>query len=764
MRETHFRTCNLCEAMCGVAIDHEGDTILAVRGDRDDPFSRGHICPKALGLKDVHEDPDRLREPMRRTAGGWQKISWDDALDEVAERITKVQRAHGRNAVAIYQGNPTVHNYGSMLYGQLFVRALRTKSRFSATSVDQLPHMLAALLMFGHQLLLPIPDIDRTEFMLILGANPVASNGSLMTAPDVANRLKAILARGGTLVVIDPRRTETADIATTHHFIRPGTDALLLMAMIHTLFKEGLTSPGRLAPFTSGIAEVERIVAPFSPEAVEGPVGIAAAEIRDLTRAFAAAESAICYGRVGVATQEFGGLACWLINVLNILTGNLDRPGGVMFTRPAADIVGLTARLGQSGSFGKRRSRVRDLPAFGGELPVAVLSEEIETPGPGAIRALITSAGNPVLSTPNGGRLDRALASLDFMVSIDIYLNETTRHAHVILPPTFALEHDHYDLAFHVLAIRDTVKYSPALFEPPPSAKHDWQIFLELETRLKSRGGFAARAMAGARGWAMARLGPERILDGMLRAGPHGDRLRGLLPGASGMSLKRLKDSPHGIDLGPLEPCLPDRLFTRDHRIALAPDPIVKDVSRLAARWLAPSSLPVAGHAAAQSTTPPDERSTTPPDQNTGRQAGDRSPGRQAGDPTPELHLIGRRDLRSNNSWMHNCLRLVKGPARCTLQMHPDDAQQRGLASGQTVMVRSRAGQVEVPLEVSDEVMPGVVSLPHGWGHARAGVAMRVAEAHPGASVNDLTDELFVDTLSGNASLTGVPVTVEGIT
>jgi anaerobic selenocysteine-containing dehydrogenase len=724
MPETHFRTCNLCEAMCGVAIDYEGDTILAVRGDRDDPFSRGHICPKALGLKDVHEDPDRLREPMRRTAGGWKTIPWDEALDEVAERLTEVQRAHGDNAVAIYQGNPTVHNYGSMLYGQLLVRTLRTKSRFSATSVDQLPHMLAALLMFGHQLLLPIPDIDRTDFMLILGGNPVASNGSLMTAPDVAKRLAAITARGGALVVIDPRRTETAALATQHHFIRPGTDALLLLAMIHTLFEENLTAVGRLAPFTSGIPAIARIAAPFSPEAVEGPVGIAAAVIRELTRGFARAPSAACYGRVGVSTQEFGGLACWLINVLNVLTGNLDRPGGVMFTRPAVDIVGLTARIGQSGSFDKRRSRVRNLPTFGGELPVAVLSEEIETPGPGAIRALLTSAGNPVLSTPNGGRLDRALATLDFMVSIDIYLNETTRHAHVILPPTFALEHDHYDLAFHVLAIRDTAKYSPALFEPPPSARHDWQIFLELETRLKARRGGAARAMAEARGWALGRLGPARLLDVMLRTGPHGDRFRGLLPGSSGLSLKRLRDAPHGIDLGPLEPCLPDRLFTRDRRIALAPDPLVADVERLEARWLRASPSPTAD----------------------------------------ELHLIGRRDLRSNNSWMHNCHRLVKGPARCTLQMHPDDAERRGLAGGQAVVVRSRAGKVEVPLEVSDEVMPGVVSLPHGWGHARPGIAMRVAEAHPGASVNDLTDELLVDTLSGNASLTGVPVTVEGIT
>ena len=500
MSRTHFRTCHLCEAMCGIAIEVEGDRILAIRGDADDPFSRGHICPKAVALQDVHEDPDRLRRPLRRTAAGWEEIGWDEALDEAARRLAAIQKEHGRNAVAVYQGNPTVHNHGSILFGQLFLRSLGSRSRFSATSVDQLPQMLASLLMFGHQLLLPVPDVDRTDFLLILGANPVASNGSLMTAPGIERRLKAIKARGGRIVLVDPRRTETAALADLHLPIRPGGDALLLAAIIHTLVAEQRLRPGRLAEVTNGIDVLADAVKPFSPEAVADRTGLAPDVIRDLARDFAKAPSAVAYGRVGTCTQEFGGLASWLVTALNLVTGNLDRPGGAMFPTPAVDVVALGDRIGQRGHFDKGRSRVRGLPEFGGEWPVAVLAEEIETEGPGQIRALVTSSGNPVLSTPNGARLDRALARLEFMVSIDLYLNETTRHAHLILPPTFALERSHYDLVFHALAVRNTAKFSHALFPAPPDARHDWQILLELAT--------AARRGAGKRPIAVADQAP----------------------------------------------------------------------------------------------------------------------------------------------------------------------------------------------------------------------------------------------------------------
>jgi anaerobic selenocysteine-containing dehydrogenase len=712
--QIHHRTCHLCEAICGVSIELEDGRITTIRGDKDDPFSRGHICPKAMGLKDIHEDPDRLKAPQRRSGNTWKTISWKDALDETAARLLEVQAKHGRHSVAVYQGNPTVHNYGSMLFGQLFVRSLRTRNRYSATSVDQLPHMLAALQMFGHQLLVPIPDVDRTDHFLILGANPLASNGSLMTAPGIHKRLKAIQARGGKVIVLDPRRTETAVMADEHLFIAPQTDAFLLAAMLHTLLAEKLIKPERFASFTDGLEKLHALVQAFSPTRVASMVGIASDRIVQLARDFASAKSACLYGRVGVSTQEFGGLACWLIDVINVVTGNLDRPGGAMFTRPAFDTVGLTKRLGQRGHFDKYRSRVRKLPEFGGELPAAALAEEIDTPGEGQIKALVTSCGNPVLSTPNGRRLESALPGLEFMVSIDLYRNETTRHADLILPPTFALEHDHYDLAFHVLAVRNTARYSLPLFEKAPGALHDWEIFNGLARRLDAAKGTRAALKAYATEAALKALGPEGMLDLGLRAGPHGI-------GRGGLSVKALKKSVHGVDLGPLEPALPNRLMTKNQRIKLVPDIFVADLKRLEKRLA-----------------------------QTAQEAG-------------TLQLIGRRDLRSNNSWMHNSLRLVKGPKRCTLKMNPRDAKERSLAPGADVRISSRVGEVVAALEISEEMMPGVVSLPHGWGHDREGTLQQIAGAHAGVSLNDLTDETLLDELSGNAVLSGTRVRVGAV-
>jgi anaerobic selenocysteine-containing dehydrogenase len=702
---THHRACNLCEAICGLAIEVRDGAIESIRGDRDDPFSLGHICPKAVALKDIHNDPDRLRRPMRRNGGAWSEIGWDEAFDEVAAGIRAVQAARGRDAVAVYLGNPNVHNWGSMLFGPALIRSLRTVNRYSATSVDQLPHHVAATLMFGHKLLLPVPDIDRTSHLLVLGANPVVSNGSMMTAPGFRRRLEELQRRGGRLVVVDPRRTETARLADRHHFIRPGTDAFLLMALLQVIVDEKLEDPGRLASSIDSIEKVRAAVRAFEPEAVAAATGIAAAEIRTMAREFAAAPSAVCYGRMGVSTQAFGGLCQWLINVLNIVTGNLDRPGGAMFTRPAVDLVASTSR----GHLGRRTSRVGGLPEFGGELPAAALAEEILTPGEGQVRALVTVAGNPVLSTPNGVQLDRALRGLDFMVAIDIYLNETTRHATVILPPTSALEHDHYDLVFNLLAVRNVARYSPPLFEPGPDARHDWQILDELRRRLDD-GGLSTRWKR----WLSARLGPRRLLDLGLRLGPRGSGFR---PFGGGLNLRKLERAPHGLDLGPLEPCLPERLRTDHRRIELAPSPFVEDLERLRSRLHAPKT---------------DER----------------------------LLLIGRRHLRSNNSWMHNFPRLMGGRERCTLLMHPDDAGRLKLEHGERVVVTSRTGRVEVPLEVTDEVAKGVVSLPHGWGHGRSGTRLGAAHDHPGASVNDLTDDQVVDPSCGNAVLNGVPVRV----
>lgn len=714
---THYRTCNLCEAMCGLVIHLDGETILSIQGDKEDPFSQGHICPKAVALQDIYHDPDRLREPMRRTAHGWEVIGWDEAFEEVISNLKRIQKEHGRDAVGIYQGNPNVHNLGSLLFGPPFIRTLRTRNIFSATSVDQLPHHFAAYFMFGHFLLLPIPDIDRTDYLLMLGANPLASNGSLMTAPGVAERLKGIRQRGGQVIVVDPRRTESAAVATSHLFIRPGSDALFLLALLHTVETEQLATPGRLAEVTDGLERVRAIVADFAPEQVAGRVGIPAERIREVARDFCAAPSAVCYGRVGLSTQPFGGLCQWLITLLNLVTGNLDRPGGAMFTTPALDVVALTPHMGTAGRHGRYHSRVRGLPEFGGELPVAALAEEILTEGEGQIRALITNAGNPVLSTPNGRQVEQALASLEFMVAIDIYLNETTRHAHIILPPTTGLETEHYDLVFHALAVRNTAKYSSALFAPAPDAKHDWEILRELRLRMEG-GGTTERTSPRARRDRFRRLPPSKLIDLGLRFGPYGGW--GGKRGDQRLSLRVLREAVHGVDLGPLEPCLPERLTTPGKRIQATPDLLVQDLQRLRAQAVVYES--VDGY---------------------------------------DLALIGRRQLRSNNSWMHNSERLVRGKERCTLLLHPDDATARGIADGERVRVRSRVGEVELQAEVTEGIMPGVVSIPHGWGHHRPGTRLETAQQHAGVSLNDLTDERMLDELTGTTAFSGVPVQVE---
>jgi anaerobic selenocysteine-containing dehydrogenase len=734
----HYRNCNLTEAMCGIEITVRADASLDIRGDKDDSFSRGYICPKAVALQDIHYDKDRLKHPVRRTQNGWQPIGWDEAFDEVAQNLKRINSEYGRNSIATYLGNPTVHSYGALLFAPGFIRSLHTRNRFSATSVDQLAHHLAAYLMFGHQLLLPVPDLDRTKFFLILGANPAASNGSMMTAPGMGRRLQEIQQRGGKVILIDPRFNETARLADRHLFVKPGTDVLLLLALLHVVFAEGLTRLGPLAAFTKGVETIGNLVAEFPPERVASITGIDSDQIRQLAREFAAAESAVCYGRIGVSTQEFGGVCQWLINVLNTVTGNLDSSGGAMFPLPAFDPVTAPESVAPRGSFARWHTRVRKLPEFAGEFPVATLAEEILTEGPGQIKALVTHAGNPVLSTPNGRRLDRALAGLEFMAAIDFYINETTRHAHIILPPTSSLERGHYDLAFHLLAVRNTAKFSPPLFEPDAETRHDWEILVELQTRMEHDGVFGNLVGRVGRKFVRRFFGPERILDLGLRFGPYGAKLNPFSKGriepsspssakssvssvVKGLTLRKLKQAPHGIDLGPLSPCLPARLRTSDKHIELAPEVLVKDIERVKTKLL-----------------------------------GDASPHSNG-----NLLLIGRRQLRSNNSWMHNTERLVKGKPRCTILMHPLDAEKRDLKPGQNVSVQSRVGSVVVPIEISEEMMPGVVSMPHGWGHDRLGIQLEVAQQHAGQSINDVTDDLTIDALCGTAAFNGTWVAVE---
>jgi anaerobic selenocysteine-containing dehydrogenase len=690
--QVHFRTCNLCEAMCGLEIKVENNAIVSIHGDKNDTFSRGHICPKALALKDIYEDPNRLRHPMKRTPEGWVRIGWEEAFQEVASNIKSIQAKNGNNAVGIYQGNPSIHNLGTTFFSPIMGRAVKTKNNFSATSTDQLPHHVAAMTMFGHSFVLPVPDIDRTDYMLILGGNPIASNGSMMTVPDVAHRLKAIQERGGKVIVIDPRHTETAEKASEHHFIKPGTDAFFLLAMIYTIFKDKSVNLGKLSEFTDGIAQVRKVANDFSPQKVAPLVGIPAADIRRIARDFVAANSAVCYGRVGVSTQAFGGVCQWLINVINIITGNFDKAGGAMFTSPAFDIL---AQAKHDTRFNRWQSRVRGLPEFAGELPVAALAEEILTEGEGQIKAMITSCGNPILSAPNGVALDKAFSSLEFMVSVDIYLNETTRHANIILPPATGLEVSHYDVTFHHLAVRNTAKYAPPLFEKAEGAKYDWEIFQELAHLLNGKTGTCTPEA------------PEVKLD------------MGLKHGAYQLSVQQLIDNPHGIDLGELKPVLPQRLFTPNKRVDLAPTIFINDIERVkkAMTQAAPSQE------------------------------------------FPFL-LIGRRHLRDNNSWLHNSQRLIKGRNRCTLMMHPADATILNLDNEQVIKITSRVGTVELPIEITENMMRGVVSMPHGYGHGRPGVQLNIAQQHAGVSVNDLTDELVLDELTGNAAFSNVAVRV----
>ena len=702
---TTLGVCNICEAICGLVLTIEGspgaERVTGVRGNPDDPLSRGHICPKGVSIGDLHEDPDRLRRPVRRdrATDQWSEIGWDEALDLVADNIAASINEHGKDSLGIYLGNPNAHSLGSATHGIRLVKAFRTKNRFSASSVDQIPHQLVASLLFGHQLMIPISDLDRTSYFLVFGANPMASNGSLMTVPDFPQRIRDLKARGGKMVVVDPRRTETAKVADEHHFVRPGSDATVLLAMLNVLFDEDLTSP---ASYVDGVEVVRAAVADFTPEYAEAASGLDAEVIRRLTRELAAADGAAAYGRLGLSTQGFGSVCQWAINCLNILTGNLDREGGALFTEPAIDFV-ATGLVGR-GHFDKYRSRVRGAPEYGGELPVSVFAEEIETPGEGQIRSALMIAGNPVLSTPDGKRLGKALESLDFLAAVDIYRNETTRYADVILPPTTILERDHYDIVFHGLAVRNTARFTPAVFDKPKDARHDWEIFRELTLRVTER--LEQKPPLKAR--LLQRLAltpsPTFLIGALLRRGRR-------------TTITELRKNPAGVDLGPLRPTLPGRLQTKDQRIDLAQPLMLADLDRLR---------------------------------------------EHVGETPAPLVLIGRRHQRDNNSWMHNVPRLTKGRPRHQLFMHPKDVAEHGVIDGGRVRVTSRVGEVEVEVAATEDVMPGVVCLPHGYGHQGADGGMRNAARVPGVSINDLTDPERLD-VSGNAALNGVPVTVTPI-
>lgn len=690
-RSACFRACPLCEAICGLELQFDAGQLVAIRGDDADPFSRGHICPKGNAILDLESDPDRLRQPMLRVGDDWHPIAWDAAFALVGERLAAAQRDHGASAVACYLGNPNVHHFGHIAYLPALLRTLRTPNLFSASSVDQWPHQFVNALMYGHQFLLPIPDVDRTDYFLMLGANPVASNGSLMTAPGIARRLKA-LAQRGKLVVVDPRHTETAQIANEHLFITPGSDALFLTAFVQALQACG---PPRTAAYGDRVAGLSQALAAINAvdcRALHEVTGVPAATVARLAMEFYRAPSAVAYGRMGVSVQAFGSLCQWLLQVINIYSGNLDRVGGALVNEPAIPITGPGTG---SGHRGRWRSRVRGLSEFGGELPVAALAEEILTGGEGQVRALITVAGNPVLSTPDGRRLDAALAQLDFMVSMDFYINETTRHAHIILPPASALSQYHYDLIFNAFAVRRVARLNVPVRARSDDERADWEIV---------NGIGSAYAQASGKAW--QQLPEPRVLIAA-----------GLARGDSGLTLADLEAAPHGIDLGPLRPSLLTRLETPSGCIEAAPPELLLQLQRLQASIQQPKA-------------------------------------------PPSLRLIGRRDVRSNNSWMHNAQRLVKGKPRHQLLMHPDDLRARSIDDGMTVDITSRTGTVRTTVLACTALMPGVACLPHGFGHDRHGVRLSRASRLPGASYNDLSDSLALDTACGNAALNGLPIEV----
>ncbi len=704
MQQVHLRACHLCEAICGLRISVENGKVIGIKGDPEDPLSRGHICPKAIALKDLHEDKDRLRLPIRKKidkAGliSWEEIGWDEALEETALALVKTLNSYGVDAIGAYFGNPSVHNYGMLTHQNNLFRFFRTKNRFSATSVDQLPHHLVSMWMFGHKSLFPIPDIDRSDYFLMLGANPLASNGSMWTVPDIKNRIKSFKSRGGKLIVIDPRKTETAKVASEHFFIKPGTDVILLAAVLRILIFDLGADGVELKSIIRGLDKVKICLEKFKPEWAETVTGIGANIIRRIAKELYDAPSAICYGRMGVSTQRYGTLCQWLIQLINVVTGNLDKAGGSLFTLPAMDQVPNT----RPGGFGRTKSRVRGLPEFDNELPASTLADEILSSGTGQIKALFTGAGNPVLSTPNGSKLDQALETLDFMVSLDFYINETTRHANIILPPTSPLEHDHYDLAFHINSIRNTARFNEPVFEKPSNALHDWEIFSRLGELVATELGLEPRP----------KFSPAELVDNGLKSGPYGEGKK------ENLSLEMLRKYPSGVDLGPLKKMLPERLQNPEKKIICDTKEPIEALSRLPVEF--------------------EEQSGS------------------------DLYLIGRRHVRSNNSWMHNFRRLVKGKNRCTLMMHPEDMEKRDLQDGNAARVTSRVKSIEVSVEACLEIMRGTVSLPHGYGHNRKNIQLSVAETAAGTSCNDITDERYLDKLSGNAAFNGVLVSVENI-
>lgn len=736
--ETVYRSCPTCEASCGLVmeVDRDARQVISIKGDPEDHRSKGYVCAKSQAFHYIFEDPERITQPMKKVDGAWQQISWEEALTETATRLAAIRDQYGKDAIAMYYGNPNGHNFNTQIYTQLFITMLNTERFFSAGSVDQQPKNLGCELMYGNGWVFPIPDIDNSDFFVCMGGNPLVSQGSLMSAPDMKSRLQAIQQREGKVVVIDPRRTETADLADQHLFIRPGTDAFLLFAFVNELFATDNVKPGRLTQFTDGINTVKELAQTYTPEAVADITGVSASQLRQLVADFCQADAPVLYGRIGLCTQQFGTLASWLVDVVNILTGRLDAKGGAMFPRPATahnDPAAAPSELG----YNRWQSKARGFPEYMSMLPASLMAEEMELEGEHQVRAMITVAGNPVLSVPNGKRVHAALKKLDFMVAFDFYINETTSQADIILPSTTQLEHSNYDFMFSSTCVRNFARYSPQVFDAAEDGREQWQIMTEIIARMNGMtlADMQAMMLDGMIGQLQANAedlgeltvddikqatghhqGPEQLLDIMLRAGPYGDKFIN----TEGLTLTKLKAAPQGVDLGPLEPRLPELLATTDKRIHMAPDIIINDVARL-------------------------------------QQA------LEQGKPEGML-MIGRRHIRDMNSWLHNLNNYARGKNRCTLMIHPSDATRIGLMDGGRARLKSRVGEFEAEVAIDDSIMPGVVSLPHGFGHQYSESQQSVAQSKlPGVSANDLVDDEVLDMPSGTSVVNGVSIEVYAV-
>ena len=706
-KELKYRTCHLCEAMCGLEIEVENNQVLSIKGHKEDIYSKGHICPKGVALKELHEDPNRLKKPVQRTENGWREISWTAAFDIVEKELKKIRKKDGNDAIATYTGNPTVHNTGTALTLYDTVNAINTKNRYASHSLDSVPVFLVNQMMFGHAMLAPVPDIENLDYFLIIGANPLASNGSFMSTPDIKGKIKRIKEKGGKVVVIDPRKTETAKKASEHYFIKPEMDVLLLLGIINEIFKRDIRRDDPCISYSKGLEDLKQLAQDYPIEIISPLTAISENNILQIVEDLIQSKSPVVYGRLGVNTQRFGTLCQWLITSINVLLGQLDKKGGLLFTLPAIDYVTLMAH--ESKMF-RYKSRLKEYGEIVGEYPTATMAEEMLTPGKGQIKALLSIAGNPARSAPNSTQVEEALQGLDFMVAVDMYINETTQYANIILPPAVGLETMHYSFVLHMVATQNTTKFSPPPLSIDAEQRYDWQIMTELQRRL-----FDGNPIKSIQNYITSKISPKRKLDLALKTGPYGI-WGGRRFKKDGLSLAKLEKIKEGVLLEELKPQLPKRLFTSDKKVNLAPDLFVKELENV-------------------KTLLSQNKHTDYP-----------------------FTLIGRRHLRSNNSWMHNLPILQGGSRKCTAMIHPTDAAKLSLSNDQEVEVYSKLGSISIAVEITEDVIPGTISIPHGWGHAGKNIQLDVAQKDQGVNVNKLMDHERLDPLSYNMAFNGHPV------